>query len=273
MTTPMIINLADLVADPSLQPRVAGLDAEHAHALQDVYESCPPLVVVQRDGRFILIDGFHRLAAAQNLGLATVPVTVVPLPDDGDLHALTFALNAAHGSPLSLADRRAFAQRLLRQHSDWADREIGRRCGVSSNTVGSIREALARAAQIEQPDTRVGAGGYLYTVGTNPKQRQPGELPDVRLGEQLAEVVGRLFTPADRKRQRAVAHYLQRLAIALDDRLDMGGWDGPREVADAVRLVLSDERAAALGERLGQASAQIYDVALALGYREEGDEP
>lgn len=260
--------LSQITIDPTLQPRVEGVSAEHIRVLQDAPENWPPLMVVQQHGQYLLVDGFHRLAAAQNIGLETIPVTIMPLPEDGDLHAVAFALNAAHGRPLSLVDRRAFAERLLRQHPDWADREIGRRCGLSSNTVGTLRAGLERAAQIEQPGTRQGAGGYVYTVGNNPKQRQSGELPNAGLGEQIGNAVRKLFTPTERKRQRAVTHYLQRLALALDDRLAVGGWDGPREVADAVRLVLGDERAAALGARLGEATGQIHDVALALGSTE-----
>lgn len=259
MTEPTIIELADLVIDPSLQPRIGGIDADHVQALQAVFESWPPLVVVEHDGRYTLIDGFHRLAAAQNLSLETVPVTIMPMPEDGDLHALAFSLNAAHGRPLALADRRAYAERLLRQHPAWADREIGRRCGLSSNTVGGLRDALQRTAQIEQSETRVGAGGYTYTVGTNPRQREPGELPSAP--PSIGEAIGRLFTPAQRTQQRKIVQYLQRVAVALDDQYRLNGWETAEDAADACRLVLGPERAAALGEQLAGACKDILDVA------------
>lgn len=258
-----------IVIVPDLQPRVKGLDEGHVQALQDAPESWPPLVAVQQGGQCVLVDGLHRYAAAQNLSLSTVPVRIVPPPADGDLHALAFALNAAHGRPLGLADRRAFAERLLRQHPDWADREIGRRCGLSSNTVGAIRERLARAAQIEQTDTRVGAGGYVYSIGTNPKQRPPGELPEVGISAMVSDAVGRVFSPTERRQQRRVAQYLQRLAIALDDQDGLEGWGAAGEAAEACRLVLGAERAAELGERLGWTSRSVLDVALALGYDDE----
>jgi len=247
------LTLSTIIVDPSLQPRIGGIDPDHVAALQAVHESWPPLVVVQSDGRTILIDGFHRFAAAQNLGLDTVPVAVVPLPEDGDLHALAFALNAAHGRPLSLADRRAHAERLLGRHPEWADREIGRRCGLSSNTVGGIRATLEQSAQIERTDTRIGASGYTYTVGTNAKERPPGALPDVGVGEQVREIAGRLFTPAERQGQRRIALYLQRVAVALDDQYRLDGWETAEDAAEACRLVLGEERAAALAEQLGGA--------------------
>jgi ParB family chromosome partitioning protein len=39
---------------------------------------CTPLVVVERDGAYVIIDGQHRFLAAQELGLKQLPVVVVP---------------------------------------------------------------------------------------------------------------------------------------------------------------------------------------------------
>lgn len=106
------VALARVVVDPDLQPRVGGLDSDHVAALQENPEAWSPLVVVD-DGGYLLVDGFHRFAAAQNLGLQSVRVEVCEAPNDGDLRALAFALNATHGRPLTLADRRAEAERRL----------------------------------------------------------------------------------------------------------------------------------------------------------------
>jgi hypothetical protein len=260
--------LSRITIDTTLQPRITGLDATHVRMLQDVPESWLPLIVVQQDGRHILVDGFHRFAAAQNLGLAMVPVQAMDPPADGDLHALAFALNAAHGRPLSLADRRAFAERLLHQHPEWADREIGRRCGLSSNTVGSLREKLEQGAQIEQPSTRVGAGGYVYTVGTNARQRSAGELPEAGVVEMVGDALGRWFTSADRVQHRQIAHYLKRLAVALEDQTKLKGWETAEDAAEACRLVFKPERAKVLATHLGSTSRKVLEVALLLGYAE-----
>ncbi len=66
-----------ILVDPALQPRVGGLDAELVRALEETPEAWPPLRVAERDGQYILVDGFHRLAAAQNLGLSTITVEVI----------------------------------------------------------------------------------------------------------------------------------------------------------------------------------------------------
>jgi ParB-like chromosome segregation protein Spo0J len=271
MNTVTSTHIGRIIVDPSLQPRVGGLDADHVRALQEAPEGWPPLLVVQRDGRYLLVDGFHRFAAAQNLGLETVRVEVEAVPADGDLHALAFRANAAHGRPLSLADRRAFAERLLRAQPRLADREIGRRCGLSSNTVGAVRERLEAAAQIEQTTERVGRGGYSYTVGTNEEKRQPGELPEASFEESVGEAVGGLFTSAERKRQRRFVRYLERLAVALDDQYDLKGWETHEEAARACRLVLGIERATELARELGDGASNVLQVAVALGYDDDAD--
>lgn len=260
------LRLDRITIDPTLQPRVEGIDPDHVRTLEDAHDMWPPLVVVDHDGTYVLVDGYHRYAAAQNLGLETVIVDALDIPTDGDLKALAFALNAQHGRPLSLTDRRQEAARLLRAHSDWADREIGRRCGLAQPTVAKLRTDLEAAAQIEQTDVRVGRGGYTYTVGTNAKQRPAGELPDEGVGERLSGAVGRVFTSEDRRQQRRIAGYLRRLAVALEDGDDLDGWESATDAADACRLVLGDEGAVDLGDRLGRTSRNVFDVAIALGY-------
>ncbi len=271
METIADLRLDKVVVDPSLQPRVDGLDADHVRALQEAPEVWPPLLVVQWGSQYLLIDGFHRFAAAQNLGLGTVPAKVVAAHTNGDLHALAFSSNAAHGRPLSLADRRAFAERILRREPHLADREIGRRCGLSSNTVGSIRERLEDAAQIEQTTERVGRGGYVYAVETHEDKRQPGELPEADFGEVIDETVGRLFTSADRRRQRRIVRYLERLGTALEDQYDLEGWESAEDAAEACRLVLGQDRASELAQMLGNGAYNVLQAAIALGYKEESE--
>lgn len=261
--------LDQIVIVPDLQPRVAGLDEGHIRALEDAAGNWPPLVAVQRGTRFILGDGLHRFTAAQNLGLARVPVRVLPLPADGDLHALAFALNAVHGRPLGLPDRRAEAERLLNLRPEVSNMEVARRAGLSPTTVAAIRAQLEDRAAIAPTSERVGADGTRYPAIPSTPQRPAGRLPDPGLGEMVGGAVGRLFTSAERRQQRLIALYLRRLAVALEDQTELAGWEKPDDAAEACRLVLGEEEAAALAERLGQACERVLAVADALGYGAE----
>jgi hypothetical protein len=253
------VKIEELTADPSLQPRISGIDADHVRALEETPESWPPLKVVQQDGTYLLVDGFHRLEAARNLGLESIRVEVVDTPADGDLRELAFALNAAHGRPLSLADRRAFVDWLLRAQPYLADREIARRCGLAANTVGTIRRRLEESAQIEQTTERVGQGGYVYRP-----QRKDGELPEA----DPVETIGDFLVKRERRQQRRIARYLDRLALALEDQHKLKGWETHEDAAKACRVALDEERVAELAQELGSGAYNVLQVAIALGYED-----
>lgn len=148
MTGRAELSITAITIDTALQPRVDGIDPGHVRILEAVPESWAPLVAVMADGQYMLVDGFHRYAAAQNLGLETVTVDIADMPPDGDLAALAFALNAKHGRPLSLTDRRAEAERLLRAHPEVSNLEVSRRVGLSPTTVAAIRTRLEEADAI-----------------------------------------------------------------------------------------------------------------------------
>jgi len=265
------LSITAITLDPGLQPRTAGIDPDHVHALEAVADAWPPLTVVQHNAALFLVDGFHRYAAAQNIGLMTVSAEIRDMPEDGDLKGLAFTLNAAHGRPLTLQDRRTRASDLLRQHPDWADREVGRRCGLAQPTVARLRGELESTAQIEQTDVRVGHGGYTYTVGTNVKQRPAGELPGEGLGERVGSAIGRMFTSGERREQRQLTAYFRQLAVALEDGDDLDGWATSDDAAEACQLVLGAEEASSLGLRLGRTSRNVLNVAIALGYVDDED--
>ena len=129
-----------ITADQAIQPRTDGLDADHMALLEQNPDGWPPLIVVASGG-YQLVDGFHRYAVAQNLGLETIRVEVHKAPDNGDLHALAFALNVSHGRPLTLTDRRAEAERLLRADATISNAQVAERTRLSPTTIAAIRWA------------------------------------------------------------------------------------------------------------------------------------
>jgi hypothetical protein len=198
-----------------------------------------------------------------------VPVQVVEPPADGDMKALAFSLNSVHGRPLTLSDRREFARHLLQECTALSDSEIGRRSGLSQQTVKVIRTELESASQIERLPVRTGGDGKTYPAYANQTKRQPGELPEEGLLEGVGSALGTLFTPRDRINQRRIAHYLKRLSVALGEQDELEGWDTATEAADAVRAVFGEGRASELAHTLGHASRNVLDVALELGYHDE----
>ena len=261
------LNLSDIGIDPNLQPRVAGLDQNHVRDLEAAADNWPPVAVVDLSIGYVLVDGFHRYAAAQNLGLAEISVQVVDNPDDGDLHALAFALNAIHGRPLTLNDRREFAVRLLRQHSELSDREIGRRSGLTQPPIAKLRSELEARQEIAPTENRIGGDGQVYKVQPQPPRRAAGELPT----EESESLVNRLLSSDERRAQRQITQYLQRLAVAFEDQDKFDHWRDAANAAEAVRAVLSADQVSELAENLGIYAVNVLDVAELLGYVTESE--
>lgn len=60
------------------------ITAEKLHALEKSLRECPellqmrPLITIEQNGKFVVLSGNHRLRAASNIGLLTVPCIVLP---------------------------------------------------------------------------------------------------------------------------------------------------------------------------------------------------
>src|ERR1700689_3893888 len=103
-----------------------------------------------------VIDGMHRLRAASLQARQTIDVIFFDGSEaDVFLHAVQE--NIAHGLPLSQADRRAAAERIVASHPQMSDRAIGHSVGLAVKTVAAIRKRSSE--EVPQSDARVGRDG------------------------------------------------------------------------------------------------------------------
>jgi ParB-like chromosome segregation protein Spo0J len=174
-----------LVAD---SPRRAGEDAQHIRVLAESEASLPPILVHRESMR--VIDGVHRLHAALLKGEEVIDVRYFDGSEE-DAFVLAVEANVTHGLPLSLADRKAAAVRILASHSQWSDRSIAAVTGLSSKTVGAIR----RRTVLGNGDftARIGRDGRTRPLDSAAGRRRAGELiarrPDASLRD-IAEAAG-----------------------------------------------------------------------------------
>lgn len=159
-----LLKLDDIVVDIALDVRgkVAKKVVEH---YMEIFDELPPVDVF--NGR-LLADGFHRVAAAKKLGREKVNARIHP----GDRNAaMVFAAtaNAVHGLPLNQKQRRAAIERLL-DSTDWSQREVARKMGVSDDNVSSIVAARAVAFRIR--NTNDLPPSHLVEVGRAPEEQQ-----------------------------------------------------------------------------------------------------
>lgn len=132
------VPLAVLVDGPTVR-RARGLNADHVEALRTTpAKDLPPILVRHNDGRWERLGGAHRAAAAVLRGDTTIAAVIVEC-DDTEALRLAIADNVGHGLPLTMAERKDNARRLMAANPKLSDRKVAAACGLSHPTVATLR--------------------------------------------------------------------------------------------------------------------------------------
>ncbi len=137
----------------TVSPRLAGENGDHALVLAESGALLPPIVVHRATMR--VIDGAHRVNAAKRRGQTQIAAVFFD-GTEKDAFVLGVELNISHGLPLSLADRKAAAARIIATHQHWSDRAVAAVTGLAHQTVGAIRRSTGDGARL---NNRVGRDG------------------------------------------------------------------------------------------------------------------
>ncbi|MFB6394231.1 transcriptional regulator [Polymorphospora lycopeni] len=168
-------------------PRLNGVDAEHVRILADVETDLPPVIV--HEETMTVIDGMHRVAAAWMNGRTEIDAILVR-SSLADAFRLAVQANVEHGLPLTPADRRAAAERIVRSHPQLSDRAIAGSTGLAARTVAAIRHRTA-GGSTEQ--ARLGRDGRVRPLSTAQGRLIAGSMivqrPDASLRE-IARAAG-----------------------------------------------------------------------------------
>jgi hypothetical protein len=82
--------------------------------------------------------------------------------------------NIAHGLPLSQADRRAAAERIIASHPHMSDRAIAHSVGLAAKTVAAIRKRSGE--ELPQSNARVGRDGRVRPLNSEEGRRRAAQL-------------------------------------------------------------------------------------------------
>ncbi|MFI0449190.1 ParB N-terminal domain-containing protein [Actinomadura sp. 6N118] len=148
-------------------PRLDGENLAHVETLVASQAQLPPIIVHRPTMR--VLDGMHRLLAAKLQGHQKIAVRFFDGPEE-DAFVLAVRSNIAHGLPLSLADRKHAAERVVTSHPQWSDRMIASVTGISARTVAEIRKTTAPAT------TRIGLDGRVRSTDVTEGRRLAQEL-------------------------------------------------------------------------------------------------
>ncbi|MGW6565217.1 winged helix-turn-helix transcriptional regulator [Streptomyces sp. NPDC054975] len=218
-------------------PRVEGEDSDHIRTLAESDAEFPPILVHGPTMR--VIDGIHRLRAAAARGRTHIRARLFE-GSEADCRLLAVAVNVAHGLPLSPADRRAAAARILAAHRDWSDRAVAAVAGISAKTVAEIRRQEASGA-VDVPGVRIGRDGRARPVDAARGRELAGELIRRNPGASLRQIARQAgISPA------TVADVRNRLARGESPVRQQGRADlpepAPVDAAELTALVASLRR-------------------------------
>ncbi|MFD7669182.1 ParB N-terminal domain-containing protein [Streptomyces sp. NPDC059788] len=152
-------------------PRIAGENQEHVELLAMADAPLPP-IIVHRD-TLRVIDGAHRLRAAERRGQDTIAVRFFD-GDDADAFVLAVESNTTHGLPLTKADRKNAAERIIASHPIWSNRMIATITGVAPATVAKVRRRMPGGATAERG--RVGQDGRFRPLDGAEGRKLAGDL-------------------------------------------------------------------------------------------------
>ncbi|OKI02521.1 streptomycin biosynthesis protein [Streptomyces sp. CB02923] len=164
-------------------PRIAGENQEHIELLAAADAPLPPIIVHR--GTLRVIDGAHRLRAAERRGQDTIPVRFFD-GDDADAFVLAVESNTTHGLPLTKADRKSAAERIIASHPIWSNRMIASITGVAPATVAKVRRRMPGGATAERG--RVGQDGRFRPLDGTEGRKLAGELITENPGLSLRQI-------------------------------------------------------------------------------------
>lgn len=188
----LILPLDRLELDPTLQIR-SRLSRDAIERYADLYRDGGNRVIddleatqiddkTAPDGvRFVVTDGWHRIHAAREAGLNSVPVHVRAGDRERAIIAAATA-NNYHGVPLTIEDKRRAVRAILatREYAGKSDRRVAEALTVSHTFVANIRRELVEAA------TKGGGGALEQAPAPEraPRTREPE--PELEEGDEPA---------------------------------------------------------------------------------------
>jgi hypothetical protein len=144
-----VIPLADVCRDARIWPRLQ-LCRALVKELEEIYlhgsaAAVEPIVVARigRTGRHVLIDGWHRVAAAELAGLTHLPVTIVELASEEEAYERALQLSSRGKTPMTRVEKQTAVDRLLTAHPERSDLAVAQLAGVSNHLVAARRRLLA----------------------------------------------------------------------------------------------------------------------------------
>ena len=130
MNSLQMISLDDVVLRDDLDPRLGQRDDDLIQQYAEIFDQLPPLEINKINK---LIDGWHRVRAAERATRSEIAYVVIVTAGDDDLGGRMWAANLKHGVQYSRAQRQT--QGLKLHERGLNAKEIAERVGVGASSV------------------------------------------------------------------------------------------------------------------------------------------
>lgn len=173
----------DALTSPRESTRLDGVVREHVQLLSQIEEPLPP-ILVHRESMSV-IDGMHRVRAAKLKGIEEIQVRFFHGGLD-EAYLLAIQSNITHGLPLTLADRKAAALRILQSWPQWSDRSVAAQVGLDHKTIARLR--VRSTGEVPQLTERIGRDGRTRPCDSSAGREAAAELLREQPEKSLHEV-------------------------------------------------------------------------------------
>ena len=167
----MKLDLQKIEVDPTVQIRRINHE-ETIQRYQESFDKLPPIDVFETPEGLLLADGFHRMAAAERLGLSEIEVKVHKGSREEALEHAVIA-NTKNADPLTPEERDDGIRRLKQLHPERSHRQIAKAMSVSHMTVKRVFDVDGVRRSVFSPVTRVTDSHYGVIAGAEPKNWEP----------------------------------------------------------------------------------------------------
>ena len=140
-----MIPLDDVICHDHLDPRLGVRDADLIQQYAEIFDALPPIVINQKNE---LIDGWHRVKAAERAQRTAIAYVAVETDGDDDLADKMWAANLKHGVQYTRLQRQAHGLKL--HERGLKAKDIAQRVGVSASSVYSWTKELREQKRQER---------------------------------------------------------------------------------------------------------------------------
>ena len=162
------LKIKDIIRQKSFMIRER-LDKQLVVQYKEEYEIIilqAPISVYETPAGVYLVDGFHRITAAEQLEKTTISA-IVTKGSVQDAHAAACLANLKHGKPLSRDERIHASKSFIKIYPKWSNVKLAYELSCDEKTVRRYRFALEANGDIEPQVARISKDGQIQPVNVN----------------------------------------------------------------------------------------------------------